>query len=877
MKKIGHVISSTHWDREWYLTVENYRFRLVKCLDRVIDNLNNDPAWTSFFCDGQTRMIHDYLTVKPGQLQTIHKLVKAGRLLVGPWCVQPDEQIICGEAAIRNLLLGHQEARELGGVTRHGYLADDFGHVSQTPQILRGFGIDTTAFWRGYDEDHVSAVENIWRGADGSAVLAILLPRSYTNAVGYGPGTSENHKLNQHLPKLIELSLTGQIVLCDGTDHCLPSTNLAADLQEMRDKLGLDEIKHSSWPEVIQAVRDAGCQLPELAGELLYAPGLDSTGSNRVNQKQANMRCENLLTAYAEPLAVMAGTPYPKGFLKRAWTMMINNAAHDSIGGAHTDKVARDVIQRYERVKEIAKGVAAQAMDDLCGTASYENAVEMSSSIAVYNPTPRKYSGVIGFSVDIPDKGRDSMFEAIFKDVRLNDGDKSLPVHVLDNRASHRPYYGDRRNPLIQPTRTLKCLAHVADIPAMGIKTFKFTAGISKQLHSILTAGDEMDAGYKKAKSTADIAPEYGILQNEFFKVAIKPNGTFDLETLSSGRQYKNLNLLHDEQDAGNQYAFVAARNKLSSLAEYGSMNLVLNSPLRAVWQINTIIETVDERTVNQMLDRRLGNDMPRVKSPLTIEIGLSKGSHLIDIAVEIDNHGAGHRLRTSFPVTGTGLRVNSVFDLVNRSPEYQAEQSNGITPELLAERPSSYMQGFLAADDLILAGRGLYEYKHLPDSGKLDLTLFRSSGTINYDFEAWGSAASGYLPGKHRIEYAVAPVTESTPIWDLLPEVEIFLKPVYCRQYPGNSSLTLQGPELNDPRLFFSALKCREESESTVFRFCNVSEDTVETDIRLGRKYRIIRNLRIDETPLEVLAKDTDHLKISVPPKKIITWELQV
>ena len=138
----------------------------------------------------------------------------------------------------------------------------------------------------------------------------------------------------------------------------------------------------------------------------------------------------------------------------------------------------------------------------------------------------------------------------------------------------------------------------------------------------------------------ADISPEYAVLQNEFIKATIKPNGTFDLEILSSGRQYKNLNLLHDEQDAGNQYAFAVARKNLSSLAEYGSMNLILNSPLRAVWQINTIIETVEERTVNQMLDRRLGNDMPRVKSSLTIEIGLSKDSRLIDIAVEIDNHG---------------------------------------------------------------------------------------------------------------------------------------------------------------------------------------------------------------------------------------------
>ncbi len=444
MQYTGHVISSTHWDREWYRTVEEYRFRLVKCLDRVIHCLKHDPEWRSFHCDGQTRMLFDYLEVKPEQLETIQELVKSGKLLIGPWSVQPDEQMICGEAAIRNLLLGHQEAESLGAVLKHGYLADNFGHVSQMPQILQGFGIDSTAFWRGYDENHVSAVENIWRGADGSELLAVLLTRSYTNAVGYGPGTSENHKLNQHLPKLIELSLTGQIVLCDSTDHCLPTTNLTADLQEMRDKLGLHEIKHSSWPEVIKTVKNTGTELPELTGELLYAPGLDGTYSNRVNQKQQNMRCESLLTAYAEPLAAMAESEYPAGFLKRAWTMMVNNAAHDSIGGAHTDKVARDVVQRYARAAEIAEGVTAQSVDDIAGTASGEHAVDLNSTIAVYNPTPRRFSGVVEFSVDIPDHGRESLFDAVFKDVKLLDGDSLVPIHVLSNQAAFRPHYADR-------------------------------------------------------------------------------------------------------------------------------------------------------------------------------------------------------------------------------------------------------------------------------------------------------------------------------------------------------------------------------------------------------------------------------------------------
>ena len=34
-----HLVSSSHWDREWYLTVEQYRFRLVECMDRALSTI----------------------------------------------------------------------------------------------------------------------------------------------------------------------------------------------------------------------------------------------------------------------------------------------------------------------------------------------------------------------------------------------------------------------------------------------------------------------------------------------------------------------------------------------------------------------------------------------------------------------------------------------------------------------------------------------------------------------------------------------------------------------------------------------------------------------------------------------------------------------
>ena len=36
-----HLISHTHWDREWYLTREQFRLRLVDLIDRVVELLRS--------------------------------------------------------------------------------------------------------------------------------------------------------------------------------------------------------------------------------------------------------------------------------------------------------------------------------------------------------------------------------------------------------------------------------------------------------------------------------------------------------------------------------------------------------------------------------------------------------------------------------------------------------------------------------------------------------------------------------------------------------------------------------------------------------------------------------------------------------------------
>ena len=63
--RIIHVISHTHWDREWYLPFQSFRLKLVHLVDNLLDLLENDPHYKFFMLDGQTIVLNDYLAMRP--------------------------------------------------------------------------------------------------------------------------------------------------------------------------------------------------------------------------------------------------------------------------------------------------------------------------------------------------------------------------------------------------------------------------------------------------------------------------------------------------------------------------------------------------------------------------------------------------------------------------------------------------------------------------------------------------------------------------------------------------------------------------------------------------------------------------------------------
>ena len=144
---VVHIISHSHWDREWYLPFESHRMQLVELFDNLFDLFENDPEFKSFHLDGQTIVLDDYLEIRP-EIATKSKvtLTKASSRF-GPFYILQDDYLISSEANVRNTLIGQQEAAKWGKSTQIGYFPDTFGNMGQAPQLLQKSGIHVAAFW----------------------------------------------------------------------------------------------------------------------------------------------------------------------------------------------------------------------------------------------------------------------------------------------------------------------------------------------------------------------------------------------------------------------------------------------------------------------------------------------------------------------------------------------------------------------------------------------------------------------------------------------------------------------------------------------------------------------------------------------------------
>lgn len=524
------VVAHTHWDREWYLTFQQLRYQLVKLIDQLLDILETDKNYTNFMLDGQTIVLEDYLEIRSENKERLKKWVKEGRVDIGPWYIQPDEFLVSGESLIRNLMLGHKIGKEFSNVMKHGYLPDSFGHISQMPQILRGFDIDTAFIMRGVG-DEAGQTEFYWEASNGSRVLTHYMAASYNNVIlksdpsdiQVPPGVAD---LLERIAKgelknfsglrdfLLSKASTDTLLLMNGGDHLAPQPDLTRIVESLKEKLP-DKIIHGTLSDFINKVREKRPKLNKFKSELRsskHFPLLSGVLSSRIYLKQMNARTQVLLERYAEPISAInwaLGKDFPRGFLQEGWKLLLKNHAHDSICGCSIDQIHDEMETRFEQAQQIAWELVKDGLRAI-GREVDSKIKDGEIPILVFNPSQWKRTDRATVSINPiinPQYGQRTSIPIETKEIDLNrcvlkdPGERVIPFRIDYEELVPEDILNKVKWNI---NRVISFQAE--DLPPFGYRVYKLTPGSAKQGRSL--------------------AVDDKTIENEFYKVRAQDDGS---------------------------------------------------------------------------------------------------------------------------------------------------------------------------------------------------------------------------------------------------------------------------------------------------------------------------------------------------------------
>ena len=879
-----HVISHTHWDREWYLPFQGFRMMLVDLVDNLFDILERDPDYKYFNFDGQTIVLEDYLQIKPENREKLTNYIKEGRIVIGPWYQLNDEYLVSGESTIRSLLVGHRVAKEFGPVMKVGYLPDQFGNIGQMPQILQGFGIDNAIFGRGLRGVPDQKMEFNWESPDGTQVLTSFMAHWYNNAQRFPSDTEDAVKYTERIRDGLKvISHIDQLLLMNGVDHLDAQPDLSDIMARVNEKLDGDKLIHSTMPAYMdalkEAIRKSKAKLDVHTGELRVDRDgqiLAGTLSSRMYIKQANERSQTALERYAEPsasFAYMLGSQYPQGFLTYSWKLLMQNHPHDSICGCSIDQVHREMMPRFDQVQHVAERLTVRAQ-----SAISEKIKTDSDSVVVHNTLNWIRTDKVNAQLDYQLTGPDgTRAEAdMSKDVKavriLDDKGKEVPHAVIDSRIMPKLILKPNELPEHVIVRHIEIEFVAEDIPACGYRTYKI---------------EKIDRNLPAHESVASAAYWDNAFDNEFLRLSLI-NGSLVLERLEDsedlpvGDVYSNLNLFEDMGDVGDEYHYnkPTTDTVVTSLGANPNVSIIRRDPVSATYKLETTISIPAEAAINE-----LSRSESKVDMPITSYVTVTRGVPRVDIKTVVNNKAKNHRLRVLFP-TGIDTNVSyseGQFDVIERTV--------GVPDDWRKAATFYPQQSWVDVNDgergLCIINKGLPEFEVYEDAGRtIALTLLRCTGHLAEGFTIDDEKPDHYIVpeaqciGEHTFEYSIYPHTgdwQEAQVWKQAHQHNVPLRAVHTGAHEGSLPAKYSFVETSHPELIISAIKKAEDSDMLVVRFYNPTPSAIKNAWVKVQGAKSAKLLNMNEEVIgDVKFKDA-KASPEVGAKKIITLGFEV
>jgi alpha-mannosidase len=875
-----HVVSHTHWDREWYYPAGRFRQRLVALIDALLDD---DEDLAPFLLDGQAIVLEDYLAVRPERREELSARLREGSLEAGPWYVLADELIPSGESLVRNLLAGRAVLDSLGATAPQLlYSPDAFGHPAMLPAIACGFGMPLIILWRGYGgASHPHGDVARWHSADGSSVLLYhLSPDGYELGASLPLQEKESRARWTATSEVLEPRATlREALLPNGADHHARQPDRARAVRTLADAAQPALVRLSSLAEfgtaIVAAATRAETPLPSVRGELRDSYGytwtLQGTFGTRSALKRRAARAERSLLRNTEPWVALAERARPtarSAHMRVVWKTMLACQPHDTLCGCSVDAVARAMSARLEEVEVQSAGLREDALFDIIGydaIATRAAAGAWSSHVIVCNPAARARGGVAAVDVQMvrdhvrvgPGSGGAPQMPvgAPMHSWTLERG--TIPVQIVASTRRHVRLESPQHYPWDDLVDSTTALIWVPPIAGYGTHAFSLAKG-------------EPSA---PAIPPREVRARGRTMENEAMRVDVDQRGVVTLTTLDGVHAIASLLSIEATEDAGDLYT-PSLRGE-PSFAELVAPRPGMRGPLRATLVIPWRVEPhADVRL--QRAESATG----------TITLTLDAGARHLGIEVSGANEMRNHRVRLHIAtnVREAEVLADAAFGPVRREPI--------IAPPTSAETPpptaplARYVTLASPERGATIISDGLGEYEALGD-GTVAITLFRAVGELSRNdlperpgHAGWPAPTPGAQEqGAFAGCFAILPHGPRDDATIALVEhtADDVLHPLVGRTVRSASELPVStsGVTLEGEGLALSTIKRSENGEWLVLRCVNLTEKAIMGAWRLGASITDARESRLDETPgklLRIQGTRGTRVSFTAPPRAIVT-----
>lgn len=861
MKNKVFVFSHVHWDREWYKTYQEFRFDLVKVIDNIFDLLQSQE-YEYFILDGQTIVIEDYLEIRPKLLNTLKSWVKSGKLLIGPWYILPDEFLVSGESIIRNLLFGIKISKDLGADPKIGYLPDMFGHISQMPQILKGFNLNYSILWRGANPNKDLFY---WEGLDKTKIISLHLTDGYYNTILINY-ENQRKDLENHLKKLKDKA-NKNILFPSGGDHLGAIDNFKEVLNDISINNKDYIFQQSNIIDFFNEI-DKSTINEIVSGELKYPSSayiLPGVYSSRTYLKQENFKLQNIITNIVEPISTIAwlhGDDYKEEFINIIWKKLLQNQPHDSICGCSTDQVHKEMIIRYDEANQISNKIIKDSMDYI---SSLFNLEKDKNYFLLYNLSHWEYNGIIKLNFDTQNLDLEDI-------IILDENDKDIYFEVLKSY------------------KTRKFVSEIDVLPDwVNIKRFEISIkvkgfkGLSYKLLKVLETENNL-----KLKDNFQL--NENSISNSIIKISLEDNDVF---LYYNNRKYI-INKFIVTGDVGDEYNYSPPLNDYIIEAKIENYKIVENNSLSSTLKLDYILELPEK--INN--DRKSYIDN-KVINKIETYITINDEEKKIYFKTNIDNKAEDFRLRTYFSQDIINKDEKSVYydtafgilktDLKTNQDSFDVEKQKERREETFAVQ--NYASLFSDNQGLGIFTKGIPEFEIYEDNNifYLSSTLIRAVGWLSRDdlrTRGGGAGPSFETPeaqckGLNTFEYSLELFDQNFYDSNLNKSALQYSNDILIKQFESknkkNNYILNSLVNIYPESIVISALKKSENDKGFIIRFYNPTDKKLDYSILLEENLNIYDAflVNMNEDRIQKLNLKDNKITNSINPFEIISIEV--